>query len=148
MSSTVGMLNFQKTDEHVDVVQRALAILPWVLADNVSTVGGMALLATLLRYWVLLPLGLVVAAWAIWYVYCWHHPKYRAMLDDETRGAVSIGRYEVNKLAIVTVMFMKIMRLILSPPVLTGLTITANINPSFMLPGLAWEVILYIFPQS
>ena len=107
----------------------------------------MALLATLLRYWCLLPLGLVVAAAVIFYVYCRHHPKYRAMLDDETRGRVSIGLIEVNELASVSQLFLKFQELTCHV-LLIGMTIAANLYPSLYLPGLFWEVIISFFPQN
>ena len=105
------------------------------------------MLATLLRYWVLVPLVLGVAATVILFVYFRHHPKYRAMMEDETRGCVSFGLMEENELVIVAILFLKITFLVLNM-LLTGLTITANMNPSLELPGLAWEVIANIFLKT
>ena len=130
----------QKTVELGDDVRRTIHVLPFFLTTHVSTTGCMALLATLLRYWVLVPCVLVMAAWTILIVYFRHHPKYRAMLDDETRGRVSIGQIEVNELSSVSHLFLKFQELTCHV-LLIGMTIAANLYPSLYLPGLFWEVI-------
>ena len=69
----------QKTVELGDDVRRAINLFPGILANNVSQIGCMALLATLLRYWVFLPWAFVVIA--VWVVLVVIHctPKYKEM---------------------------------------------------------------------
>ena len=68
-------------------------------------------------------------------------------MEDETRGCVSFGLMEENEFSIFGILFLKITFLVLNM-FLTGLTITANMNPSLELPGLAWEVIANIFLKT
>ena len=54
----------QKTVKLGDDIRRSVDLMPWILNENVAKTGCMALLATLLRYWVLLLDGLYAAAYA------------------------------------------------------------------------------------
>ena len=113
-----------------------------------SSLGSVALLATLLRYWVLLPLVLVIAAWTTVLVYLRCQPKYREMIRDDTKGRVTVGLIEMNEFNIAEELLRKMVWLILTL-LLTDLTITANVHPSLKMPGIAWEVCLkYLFLDS
>lgn len=145
MASSVTMLAMSKLDEirrnqkTVDLgddVRRAMELFPRILLAIVSDVGYMALLATLLRYWVLLLLVpyLVVV---VLYINC--RPRYQAMLNDETKGRVSVGLLEMNDYNIAIGLAHKITWVFFTF-FLTCLAITANVHPSFRMPGLFWEV--------
>ena len=141
ISSLDDIRRKQKTVELGDDVRRAIDLLPQILVGNVFSLGYLALLATLLRYWVLLPLVLYLAAWVIFFGYLWCQPKYRKMIDDDTNGRVTVGLIEMNASDIAKGLFGLMVFLVLTL-LLTGLTITANVYPSLELPGLAWEVSL------
>ena len=99
----------------------------------------MALLATLLRYWVFLPFGFVGIAVYPWLAVIHCTPKYKEMNKDNTTGRISVGLLEMNELDVVRGLLDKMIFLIFSL-VLTGLTITANLHPSLKMPGLDWQV--------
>ena len=148
MLAISGLNDVRRKQKNVDLgtdVQRAIHLLPAILAYHVSSIGTMALLASLLRYWVLVPLGVVVAAMYIFWGYIrFCNPKYWAMMDDDTKGRVSVGLIKINKFEVVQNLFFKIIWLILFL-VLTGLTITANVHPSLKMSALDWEVRLSNF---
>ena len=130
----------QKTLELGDDIQRAVSLLPQILVKNVAQIGCAALLATLLRYWVLivwllssLPLY-VCGGFLKW------QKRYRfRVFGDGCYRRVSVGQIEMSKLDIFVEVVDKIMFLsfILT---LIGLTITANVYPSLTMPGFYWEV--------
>ena len=99
----------------------------------------MALVATLLRYWVFLPLALVVIAMYVLLAVIHCTPKYKEMDKEDATGRISVGLLEMNELDVVRDLFGKAAFLTLTL-VLTGLTITANLHPSLKMPGLDWQV--------
>ena len=149
MASSVFMLTLndlgnirrtQKVVELGDEIRRAVGLLPGVLLENVSSIGCMAVLATLLRYWVLLLLVLVVLTrMTVLSCYLQRQPRYRGIRFGDVIGRVSVGQIELNAKDILLSASWKITWLTLAM-VLTALTITANVHPSLKMPGLAWEV--------
>ena len=132
----------QKSVELGDDIRRAVDVLPGILTGNIFTIGCLPLLTTLLRYWALLLLTLyVLAFFTVHYRYL--TPKYQDMIADPTKGRVAVGRIEINEYEVVLQLLRdKIFGLILIP-MLTCLTITANLYPSLKLPldsGLFWQV--------
>ena len=138
MASSVFMLtlnnlgNIQRTQKVVelgDEIQRGVLLFPEVL--NVSSIGCMAVLATLLCYWVFLLLVPLIAYFVVVTVYFLRHPKYRGIDFDDVKGLI-----ELNEMDILSKAFGKLIGLTLAM-VLTALTITANVHPSLKMPGLA-----------
>ena len=120
----------QKTLELGDDIQRAVNLLPGILVKNVAQIGCAALLATLLRYWVLLvwllsslPL-FVCGGFLKWQ----KRYRIRGFFGDGTEGRVSVGLIEMSDLDFFVEVVDKIVFLsfILT---LIGLTITANVYP-------------------
>ena len=131
----------QRALELGDDIQRAVNLLPGILVKNVAQIGCAALLATLLRYWVLLvwllsslPL-FVCGGFLKWQ----KRYRIRGFFGDGTEGRVSVGLIEMSDLDFFVEVVDKIMFLsfILT---LIGLTITANVYPSLTMLGLYWEV--------
>ena len=91
----------------------------------------MAVLATLLCYWVFLLLVPLIAYFVVVTVYFLRHPKYRGIDFDDVKGLI-----ELNEMDILSKAFGKLIGLTLAM-VLTALTITANVHPSLKMPGLA-----------
>ena len=129
----------QKTVELEDDIQRAGDVLPAILTANIVSIGCLPLLVTLLRYWVLLPLGLFLLAFTTILLTCYMMTKYKDMMDDPTKGRVTVGRIEINEYEVVMQFLFKIFWLI-GILLLICLTITANLYPSLKLPGLFWQV--------
>ena len=134
----------QKTVELEDDIQRAGDVLPAILTANLVSIGCLPLLVTLLRYWVLLPLGLFLLAFTTILLTCYMMTKYKDMMDDPTKGRVTVGRIEINEYEVVMQFLFKIFWLI-GILLLTCLTITANLHPSLKLPGLFWQVSIFLF---
>ena len=114
-------------------------VLPAILTADIVEIGCLPLLATLLRYWALLPLGLFLLAFTSVIFTCYMMPKYKDMMDDPTKGRVTVGRIEINEYEVVMQFLFKIFWLI-GILLLICLTITANLYPSLKLPGLFWQV--------
>ena len=140
MASSVFMLTLndlgnirrtQKVVELGDEIQRGVLLFPEVLVLNVSSIGCMAVLATLLCYWVFLLLVPLIAYFVVVTVYFLRHPKYRGIDFDDVKGLI-----ELNEMDILSKAFGKLIGLTLAM-VLTALTITANVHPSLKMPGLA-----------
>ena len=140
MASSVFMLTLndlgnirrtQKVVELGDEIQRGVLLFPEVLVLNVSSIGCMAVLATLLCYWVFLLLVPLIAYFVVVTVYFLRHPKYRGIDFDDVKGLI-----ELNEMDILSKAFGKLLGLTLAM-VLTALTITANVHPSLKMPGLA-----------
>ena len=155
MTSSVVMLSLsslqdirrqQKTVELGDEVRRALYLLPGILAASVSSTLLLALLATLLRYWVLLPLVLVVLALIVIHISRQRQLRSLGTMADKTFERVPVGLIEMSEFEIARKLSEKMISLCLIL-LMTILTITANVHPSLKLPGLAlWKVIRnYLF---
>ena len=129
----------QKNVELVDDVKRAIDLFPGILVYNLSQIGCMALLTTLLRYWVFLPLTFVACALFGMLVLIHCKPRYKEMHKDATKGRIAVGMIEMNELDIVELLFWQVIWSTFTL-VLTGLTITADLHPSLKMPGLLWEV--------
>ena len=129
----------QKNVELVDDVKRAIDLFPGILVYNLSQIGCMALLTTLLRYWVFLPLTFVACALFGMLVLIHCKPRYKEMHKDATKGRIAVGLIEMNELDIVELLFWQVIWSTFTL-VLTGLTITADLHPSLKMPGLLWEV--------
>ena len=117
-----------------------------ILADNLSWIGTMALLATLLRYWCLLLPVLYIA------VYClisrWKPKHRKIMFDNNIKGKVSVGLLEMSEKEIFINLVNQLILMIFNL-LLTALTIAANVHPSLKMSGLLWKVIIkYISLES
>ena len=155
MTSSVVMLSLsslnnirrqQKTVELGDEVRRALYLLPGILAASVSSTLLLALLATLLRYWVLLPLVLVVLALIVIHISRQRQLRSLGTMADKTFERVPVGLIEMSEFELARKLSEKMLSLCLIL-LMTILTITVNVHPSLKLPGLAlWKVIRnYLF---
>ena len=107
------------------------------------------MVATLLRYWVLLPLVLVVIALIVIHISRQRQLRCLGTMADKTFERVPVGLIEMSEFELARKLSEKMLSFCLIL-LMTILTITANVHPSLKLPGLAlWKVIrIFLFLKS
>ena len=123
-----------------DNARRSVDLLLRIVPVTVMTTFCYTLLATLLRYWLLLPMLIFYITHSAFY-HCYVRPKYKDIIDDRAKGRVTVGRLEMDEEEVVGALFCKIF-LAIGVLLLIGMTIAASAAAASMKIGVTFFVTL------